>query len=303
MTAKERAHAQLGEAQQKLIATSRQVGMAEVATGVLHNVGNVLNSVNVSVNVISDQLGRSQAVHLGRICALLDSHRADLGVYMTSDVKGSKIPEFLAHLAAALDEERAQFARELQALQKNVEHIKEIVTMQQSYAKVAGFTEDVPAADLMEDAISMTAESFQRGKITLQRQFADAPLVRTDKHKVLQILVNLIRNAKHAMDATSRDGKILTVGVNWNGGPRVRIVVSDNGIGIAPENLTRIFSHGFTTKKNGHGFGLHSGALAAKEMGGSLQAFSEGPGLGATFVLELPIATDNPNRNHESVHE
>lgn len=68
-----------------------------------------------------------------------------------------------------------------------------------------------------------------------------------------------------------------------------RITVSDNGVGIAVENLTRIFAHGFTTKKNGHGFGLHSSALAAKELGGSLRASSEGPDRGATFILELPL--------------
>jgi signal transduction histidine kinase len=69
----------------------------------------------------------------------------------------------------------------------------------------------------------------------------------------------------------------------------VKIWVSDNGIGILPENLTRIFNHGFTTRRNGHGFGLHSGALAAKELGGVLLAYSEGPGTGATFCLELPV--------------
>jgi signal transduction histidine kinase len=70
----------------------------------------------------------------------------------------------------------------------------------------------------------------------------------------------------------------------------VAIIVRDNGVGILPENLTRIFGHGFTTKKDGHGFGLHSGALAAKQMNGALSVQSAGPGKGAAFTLELPIA-------------
>jgi C4-dicarboxylate-specific signal transduction histidine kinase len=137
----------------------------------------------------------------------------------------------------------------------------------------------------------------------VKREFNEVPLVRVDRHKVLQILVNLVRNAKYALDAADRNDKVLTLGVAMNGTGCVKLVVRDNGVGIAPENLTRIFSHGFTTKKDGHGFGLHSGALAAKEMGGCLQAFSEGPGTGATFILELPIATETASadkgRNHE----
>jgi C4-dicarboxylate-specific signal transduction histidine kinase len=107
---------------------------------------------------------------------------------------------------------------------------------------------------------------------------------------VLQILVNLIRNAKYACDEAGRPDKRLSMRVT-KGDELVRIAVRDNGIGIPPENLTRIFGHGFTTKKDGHGFGLHSGALAAKELGGSLTAHSDGVGRGATFTLELPLPT------------
>ena len=69
----------------------------------------------------------------------------------------------------------------------------------------------------------------------------------------------------------------------------MKISYIDNGIGIPADNLTRIFGHGFTTRKEGHGFGLHSGALAAKELGGALTVESDGPGKGATFTLEFPI--------------
>jgi signal transduction histidine kinase len=112
---------------------------------------------------------------------------------------------------------------------------------------------------------------------------------------VLQILVNLIHNAKYALDASGRADRQLTVRVglareNW-----LEVKVADNGIGIPAENLTRIFSLGFTTRKGGHGFGLHSGANAAKEMGGTLQAQSDGAGKGAQFTLELPLANEPPN--------
>ena len=112
---------------------------------------------------------------------------------------------------------------------------------------------------------------------------------------MLQILVNLIRNSKYALDEGGRPDRQLTVRVDRNGGEFVRVAVIDNGVGIPPQNLTRIFEHGFTTRKKGHGFGLHSGALAAKELGGTLIARSDGTGRGATFILELPIQPKEKN--------
>jgi len=114
------------------------------------------------------------------------------------------------------------------------------------------------------------------------------PPISVEKHKVLQILINVLRNAKYACDDSERNEKKITVRISGRDG-RVSISVADNGIGIPPENLTRIFNHGFTTRKEGHGFGVHSGANAAREMGGSLSAVSEGTGHGATFTLELPV--------------
>jgi signal transduction histidine kinase len=174
-------------------------------------------------------------------------------------------------------------------LNKNVDHVKDIIAMQQSYAKVSGVTETVKVTDLVEDAVRMNASALARHDISFQREYAEhLSEITIEKHKVLQILVNLIRNAKQACDAANSAEKRLTVRVT-NGDDRIRISLADNGVGISAENLPRIFNHGFTTKKDGHGFGLHSGALAAKEMGGSLSVQSEGPGRGAIFTLELPL--------------
>jgi signal transduction histidine kinase len=160
--------------------------------------------------------------------------------------------------------------------------------MQQNYARVSGEVELLPMAEVVEDAIQFNAAAFARHGIQLVREFDPVPPIAVDKHKVLQILVNLLHNAKYAMESNGPREKRLTLGLHRNGGGSVQITVRDSGIGIPTENLTRIFSHGFTTRKGGHGFGLHSGALAAKEMGGNLTAHSEGPERGAVFTLELP---------------
>ncbi|MFO0982331.1 MAG: ATP-binding protein [Planctomycetota bacterium] len=278
----------LEEAHKQLLATSRQAGMAEVATSVLHNVGNVLNSVNVASLCVADNLRRSKAAGLSRAVALLREHATDLGAFLTSDPRGKQLPNYLAQLSEHLASEQSDALKELGQLQKNIEHINDIVMMQQSYARVSGVVEAVKVSELVEDALRMNAGALIRHDVQIARELDDGLSIVVDKHKVLQILINLIRNAKYACDESHRPDKQVAVRVSSDDG-RVRIAVSDNGIGIPSANLTRIFNHGFTTRKNGHGFGLHSGALAAKEMGGALSVHSDGPGQGATFVLELPL--------------
>jgi PAS domain S-box-containing protein len=294
ITERKRAEAELEKAHKDLVEVSRRAGMAEVATGVLHNVGNVLNSVNVSSICVADNLRKSKGANLSRVAALLLEHETDLGAFITQDHKGKHLPAYLTELAGHLAGERAAALEELALLQRNIEHIKDIVAMQQSYAKISGVTETVQVSDLVEDALRMNASSLVRHDVEAIREFEEVPPITVEKQKVLQILVNLIRNAKQACDEADRPDKQLTVRVT-NGDNRVRIAVIDNGIGIPPENLTRIFGHGFTTRKDGHGFGLHSGALAAKELGGALNVRSEGVGQGAMFILELPLERSRSN--------
>jgi PAS domain S-box-containing protein len=306
VTARKRAEEAVEKLHKQLLLASRQAGMAEVATGVLHNVGNVLNSVNVSVNLLESRLRQSRTTNLGKALALLREHRSNLAEFLNEDPKGKVLPGYLETLSDHLTAEQAEMLHEMSLLSKNVEHIKEIVAMQQNYAKLCGVTEHVQASELVEDAIRMNVGAFERHGIRIERQFAPAPSVVADRHKVLQILVNLMRNAKYALAELSPPDKRVTVGVQSMGQARVAITVRDNGIGIPPENLTRIFGHGFTTKRDGHGFGLHSGALAAQEMGGQLTAHSDGLGKGATFYLELPVvpaqAEQDPDDELKDAH-
>ena len=285
------AEANLEKVHKQLVDASRQAGMAEVATSVLHNVGNVLNSVNISASMIEDQIKTSKIANIGRVSNLMFQHSQDIGDFMSHDPKGLQLPGYLSQLSEHLNREQASILKEIHDLKANVEHIKEIVAMQQNYAKVGGVTERIKAVELAEDSLRINAGALVRHDVKLIKDYLDPQVeVEVEKHKVLQILVNLIRNAKYACDEMPGKEKTLTVRIAKDpANQRVRIQVADTGVGIPPENITRIFNHGFTTRKQGHGFGLHSSALAAKELGGSLTAFSEGTGKGATFTLDLPM--------------
>ncbi len=291
MTEAKRTEDALERTRKELVDASRVAGMAEVATGVLHNVGNVLNSVNVSATLVADQVRRSKSPNVGRLSDLLHQHRADLGDYLVNDPKGKIIPAYLMSLKDELAKEQSSILAELDSLHKNIGHIKDIVAMQQSYAKTSGVVETVSIPDLIEDALRMNAGSLARHDVDVAREYLVRPVVTLEKNKALQILVNLVRNAKYACDESGRLDKLLTIRTTADA-HNVNITVSDNGVGIPVENLTRIFAHGFTTRKDGHGFGLHSGALAAKELGGSLTAHSAGPGHGASFTLILPYTQE-----------
>ena len=290
ITAQKESIAEVRRLNRELVDASRAAGMAEVATGVLHNIGNVLNSVGVSAQLLDSQMARSKIETLQQGVAILEANLPQLGAFIESDPKGRALPDFLIKVTRHIAEERERCREELRHLTANIGHMKKVIATQQGFARVTNATETLSAADIVEDALRMNLPALNRRNILVERDYSEVPPVMVDKHKVLQILNNLIHNARHALVERPGDGKRLRVKVYQNGSERVKILVEDNGIGIPVENLTRIFSHGFTTRTNGHGFGLHSGALAASEMNGSLAVHSPGVGQGAIFTLELPVA-------------
>lgn len=307
LKARVRAALRMSQVQTELHAKSRQAGMAEIATTVLHNVGNVLNSVNVSAELVSSQMRSSKAQGLGKVAQLMSEHVHDLSDFLTNDHKGKMLPDYLLKLAKVVTEEQEGIIEELGQLTKGIDHIKTIVAAQQSYAVAVSIVETVPVAALIDDALRMSAGLLARREVTVVKDLADLPLLPLDRHRVLLILVNLINNAKQALDSVVDRSPCVTFSAFLADGA-LRITVADNGNGIEPEHLKRIFSHGFTTRKDGHGFGLHSCALAAQEMGGSLTVHSDGAGQGATFTLDIPLDASlsqrsTPNRHVQPVDD
>jgi len=271
----------------QLRVASRQEGMADLASGALHNVGNVLNSVNVSVLLLKDRLRQSRVGNLVKALGLLREHKDDLARFLLEDAQGKLLAPYLETIAEHLVASQAELLREVENLEKNIDHVKEIVAVQQRYWRHCGTVETLCVAEVVEDAIRMNLAAFGRHRVELVREFEEVPPVSVEKHKILQILNNLLRNAKYALDELAPPAKRITIGISVQN-QTVTIRVSDNGIGIAPENLARLFEHGFTTKPDGHGLGLHSAAQTARDMGGRLTVSSDGIGNGASFRLELP---------------
>ena len=279
---------ELKEVHRQLVQSARQAGMAEIATTVLHNVGNVLNSVQTAAMLARERVTALKLEQVGRVAGLLEQHRDNLGHFLTQTERGRMAMPFLTQLSQNLVDERKELLSLLEDVNRYTEHIGSVVKLQQNYARLPRLHEPVLLEELVQDALRINAAGLSRHHVQVEQHLNAVPLVHTDKNKVLMILVNLISNAKYALDASPQEERRLTVRLEPPVGDRLRVEVRDTGVGIAPEMLTRIFQYGFTTREEGHGFGLHSSALAAQELGGALTVHSEGVGRGATFVLELP---------------
>ncbi len=272
-----------------LVKAARAAGMSEIATGVLHNVGNVLNSVNVSANLVAERVRGSATNDLSKVVKVLEPHADDLPEFLAHDPKGRALLPLLRSIATELEAERGRVQSEVKSMCAGIEHVKELVQAQQGYAGRSGVTEVVSIADQFDAAIDFTGRALQgRTAIEVVREYDPLPSCRIDRHRLMEILVNLIQNARQATQEAGVSPR-LTLRIRDLGEGLVRLEVEDNGVGIPPENVARVFTHGFTTKKTGHGFGLHSSANAAREMGGNLTATSAGTGRGATFALDLAI--------------
>ncbi|MFA5264829.1 MAG: PAS domain-containing protein [Opitutaceae bacterium] len=288
ITARKEAEERMANMQKELLEASRMAGIAEISSGVLHNIGNALNSVTTSASLVLDLLARSRAPNMGKASLMLEQHLADLPVFLTQDSKGKQLPGYLIQLSQALVAERDRCRKELELLRGNVEHVKEIISTQQNYARMSHGSENLAPVELMEESIRISEASLNRHGITVIKDYQPVPVVHVARHKVLQILVNFIRNAKQAMDESGRTDKEVTISLRSTPQGRVLFMVRDNGVGIPPENLGKIFSFGFTTRKHGHGFGLHSCINAAAELDATVRCESEGVGKGAVFTLEIP---------------
>jgi len=278
-----------------LVDTAREAGKSEIATGILHNVGNVLNSVNVSASTLAKQADGLAVGDLEALNAIIVEHADDLAGFLANDPRGQHFQPFLSALTEQLAKGRDSIAGEIKALDAGIERIRDLVNSQQDFVTRTEVIESCDAVALLERGLEVSkgVEDYQRG-LEIQREYEELPRVPLDRYKTLEILVNLVQNARQAMEESGVTQQRLILRVSAPDEEHIRFEVDDNGVGISSDCLARIFDHGFSTKPHGHGFGLHSAANAAKQMRGSLAVHSDGPGTGAAFVLELPTNVRQP---------
>ncbi len=289
---------ELRSAQDLLMSASRKAGMAEVATNVLHNVGNVLNSINVALLSLSERLSQERVSKLVRISQLINKHEHDLADFLTNDPKGKAIPNYLTQLSSVLQDDYSHYQVEVECMQENIEHVKRIITTQQTHAKTVEVLQSVKIEELFNDALEMITGELEHSFFEIVRDFEPDLEIISDKHSLLQMITNFIKNSKESIVEAKKPLGLITLSAQTTSDAKqARIQISDNGLGISKENLSKIFTHGFTTKSDGHGFGMHSCANAAKNLGGSLRIDSEGAGLGATVTLVLPLVPESFERS------
>jgi len=291
VTERKKAQAEREELYQQLMQASRQAGMADVASTVLHNVGNVLNSINVSTETLLKTLKKPMVGDVCRIASMFHEHQDNLQTFLTQDPKGKQIPSYLGLVAESLSGSHQTIQSELDALMKKVDHIKQVIVSQQDIAHAGKVREATAVEDLMEQALMLGMPEPEKYGIRVVREYASVPTIMTERHQILQILVNMITNAKNAMVEYPGNSHCLTlrIGLSDDRKGSVRFEVTDTGGGIKAENLPRLFTQGFTTRKAGHGFGLHSAAISARNVGGAIQVQSAGEGRGASFTLDVPL--------------
>jgi PAS domain S-box-containing protein len=280
----------LREAQQELIQTAHHAGMAEVATGVLHDVGNLLNSVNVSCEMIMKVLHESSLNSMAKVNHLLAS-QADPGAFISDDPKGQKVPRLYGQLGDRMEKEREEMLEEAEHLKSKIQIIRDVISTQQGYAKTGLFFEEARMETLVEDALAILKSSMEQGNLNIEKNYISVPTVSVQKSKFVHIILNLLKNARDALIKVTDRPCIIRIDILSDPlDPKYACVkVTDNGEGIAEKDLELIFTHGFTTKSTGHGFGLHSCANLMTEMNGRIHAESLGKGRGASFILALPI--------------
>jgi signal transduction histidine kinase len=272
--------------QQKLRESSHQAGMAEIATDVLHSVGNVVNSLGVSYATLRRDLKALRLEQLQQAASLILANRATLAGFLTEDARGRHLPDYLPALSAQFSSQVQAMQSELEATDKLLEHLRDIVSAQQVRAQVGGHREPVDLKELLD--ITLIAQELELSHVQVLRNYEDVPRVTTDRHKLLLILVNLLNNARDAVLASAVQPGRIVVHLERDEDHAV-IIIEDSGVGMSAEVLQRLWRFGYTTKPKGQGFDLHNSANAAREIGATIEAQSDGPDKGSRFTVRLPI--------------
>ncbi len=281
----------LEKTHKELVEKAHKAGMADIATDIVHNVGNVLNSVKTSVQVIDDVLKHSMVFSYQKANEMLRENQDNLERFLIEDERGKLLIQYFIKLEEGLFAEHQDLKTTTDRLKNMVDAIADIVSAQYSYANVDWLVEEVNLEKTVEEALSVIQQQLDSYHVKVVTQFVEIESIPIQRIKLLHSLINIFKNACEAMYETEKNQRILNISINYSqeNEKAVVITIRDNGIGIAPENLERIFSYGFTSKKGRYGLGLHSCANYMTEMGGKIWAENNPDGMGVSFFLKFRI--------------
>ncbi len=291
---------ELEETKDQLVEQAHKAGMADIASGVLHNVGNILTSINTSAALIEETANQSKVEGFVKANSLLKEHIDEISEFMTNDPRGTGLMEYYLKLEKPLTDERTQILDQTKRLIEKIKLVNDVIAAQQDYAGIGFTNEKVMLSEIAEHALALQSGSIERHGLNITTEYQATDTVTVNRIKLIHALVNIFKNAKEAMSENDLNQKDLMI-KSWQDDEKVYLSISDNGTGVHSDHLNKIFTHGFSTKKTGHGFGLHSSANYVKEMGGRIKISSDGPGKGTTFTLSFPITKADPKSEKEEV--
>ena len=252
----------------------------------LENVADALTTANVMTGLVLNRVKSFAPTRIEQAGALIEQHVDDLAAFVRHDEQGRHLPAYLKSLASRISRENNLLKEEIGRLQTGIVAARDLVERQKDHTRLAQFLEPVQLNDILRDAL--LAVPMGDDVQVVEAMDNALPKVHADRRKLMQVMVNLLSNARHALRVSGKTALTLQVRTFLHD-DKVVLEIADNGCGIPPERIRRVFRRGNSAWAEGRGYGLYCSQQAAEEMGGELAAQSEGESSGATFRFALPL--------------
>jgi signal transduction histidine kinase len=293
LLARVRAAYRMRRLQEQLREQARNAGAAGATHGILHNVGNILNGVGVAALRLDRPASPLAALErLGEIWTENCRDPESAQHFLTADERGRRYGQALLHIIAELRAQHDAEREDARAIADSAQHALATISRHLQPQSEASLHEITDVAALIRRAIKLSAASAgaspESRTAHVHTNIAELPALYTDPHALLTVLINLLGNAHQALARNPQGPRDIRVRAHQHD-HHIIIEIQDTGIGIAPDDLPRLFHQGFTTRQDGHGLGLHMSRLSVQSLGGDIRAESPGIGQGATFTIVLPV--------------
>ena len=275
----------LDQSYRKLMEKAHKKGMSDT-TGILHNIANIMNSINVTYHTLADLIDGSCVYDLKRANKMLESKFDQLDEFIRSDPKGRLLMQYYLTFSDSFRQLQSRLKEYVERMLDRTGLVEDIINTQQGFEGIRSNLELMDIIPVLEDALKMNRSMIEGSGVHIVKRYDRQVKALAQKTKLLHILINIIKNAVESMQYGRTPDKVLTIEVTSDS-ESVYIRVSDTGPGIEADKLESIFAYGFTTKTTGHGFGLHSCANYMTEMKGRIWAEKPGTGKGAVFVMQF----------------